>query len=77
MMLIDASRAGSRRRVFPVPRSGQPPLAGSVMESSANLALAADAIAKWARHHAAGSPLLVDKSFRVAKDQKQLVTETR
>lgn len=62
--------------MFPVPRSGQPPLAGSIMETSANLALAADAIALWARHHAACSPLLVDKSFGVAKDQKQMVTET-
>lgn len=63
-------------RAFPVPRSGQPLLADSVMEISANPTLAADAVAVGVRHRAVCSHLLVDKSLEVAKVQNQMEPET-
>lgn len=46
------------------------------MEISANLTLAAEALAVWVRYRALCSHLLVDKSLGIAKVQNRMVTKT-
>ena len=67
---------GSRTRALLVLRSGQPFLADSVVEISANLTPAAAAIAVWVRDCAVCSHLLVGKSLGDAKVQNRKVNET-